>query len=164
MPKEDLHPNAITFGAMLSSYAKSGNWQRAWSTLCSLKDTRARPNLVCCNALIASCEVAGEWQRAMEALELTSQFNLQPDAITFSTAISSCQVGSQWEVALHILHGMPSTVRPNVFSFSAAISSCKEQWQQALNLVDSWSQARLHPTGSHKAWLVSVSRLTWLTR
>ncbi|CAK9014266.1 unnamed protein product [Durusdinium trenchii] len=145
MPKEDLHPNAITFGAMLSSYAKSGNWQRAWSTLCSLKDTRARPNLVCCNALIASCEVAGEWQRAMEALELTSQFNLQPDAITFSTAISSCQVGSQWEVALHILHGMPSTVRPNVFSFSAAISSCKEQWQQALNLVELMLECEVEP-------------------
>ena len=93
-----LVPNRISFGAVISACEKASEW--TWAVHLLELAEPLKPNEIICSAVISACEKSSQWQWALQLLSAAKAERaerLRLDVITFSAAISACEKAARWE-------------------------------------------------------------------
>ena len=96
-------------------------------------------------ASVAMGAAAGEWREAMEVLEHAAARGLLANPVMISALQVACLKGLNWKRPLAMLSY--SQAAGNAVVCATAIGACGkcDQWAQQINVLSSWSSARLPP-------------------
>ncbi|CAJ1326891.1 unnamed protein product [Effrenium voratum] len=159
-PLRRLKEDDVTYGSVMSAFARAGRWQEAICFLQSLRDC----SIITVNAAISACEKGGAWQHARHLLQRRLGKG-DVNVITFSATISACEKGGEWLQALSLLREMPKLqLEANVITYNAAISACEKGsvWQMSFELLREAQQAMLEVTlVTFNAALGAVGSAEW---
>ena len=132
-----LVPNRISFGAVISACEKASEW--TWAVHLLELAEPLKPNEIICSAVISACEKSSRWEVALFLLRSLNRLTLETTSESYNPVISACS-GSQWQLAWELFQQMPTMrLSPDSFSYTAIMKACGQgsQWQTALVFLES---------------------------
>ena len=132
-----LVPNRISFGAVISACEKASEW--TWAVHLLELAEPLKPNEIICSAVISACEKSSRWEAALFLLRSLNRLTLETTSESYNPVISACS-GSQWQLAWELFQQMPTMrLSPDSFSYTAIMKACGQgsQWQTALVFLES---------------------------
>eukprot|EP00929_Paragymnodinium_shiwhaense_P049093 TRINITY_DN24782_c0_g1_i1.p1 TRINITY_DN24782_c0_g1~~TRINITY_DN24782_c0_g1_i1.p1 ORF type:complete len:582 (-),score=142.50 TRINITY_DN24782_c0_g1_i1:56-1801(-) len=157
MRREDITPEAVHWGYIISSHRRCRETQRALdlfkdlSLLEKLEEDEddlnpfrpSNPSVAYCAAMSA-CGDAGSWQDAKKIMDEYREGGYKATAPLYTALLTACEKAGEWQQALHFLdEAKEEGVPPDAYLYTAAMSACEKGGQfdpvQVL-LVEMWKQ------------------------
>ncbi|XP_062195390.1 putative pentatricopeptide repeat-containing protein At1g17630 [Phragmites australis] len=82
--------NAVTWNALITSYAAAGLSDEAFDVLARMEHCGALPNVVSWSAVIGGFAASGDMQRALELFRQMQRQQILPNVVTLATVLSAC--------------------------------------------------------------------------
>lgn len=129
----------ISHAAVISSYEKCGQWQKAVEFFKYIFHVRQdiTANEIALNAALSACRAGGEWLYGLKLLIQAESRGIFPDAISFTTLIFACGESRQFEIAKELFLSMnsklPLKLCRDIYSRYAAVSADMMNSQSTCN-------------------------------
>lgn len=82
-----VHPNLVVYNALMSAFARDGQWARAVEAFSDMQREGLAPDRTSYNTLVSALGRGGETQRAAAACAEMKAAGLTPDHVTFSALV-----------------------------------------------------------------------------
>eukprot|EP00931_Biecheleriopsis_adriatica_P075602 TRINITY_DN49425_c0_g1_i1.p1 TRINITY_DN49425_c0_g1~~TRINITY_DN49425_c0_g1_i1.p1 ORF type:complete len:897 (-),score=164.31 TRINITY_DN49425_c0_g1_i1:53-2743(-) len=138
MPEMNVHPDEISFNAVISACANSGKWELTLDLLEAMWDESASPNIISYNTALWACSKSQRWEWGLFLLRETWLSGVPATLVTYNAAISACR-SKQWETALWLLEdSIGNELMPNRPTYTTAIRACAQagKWEHSLRLFN----------------------------
>lgn len=112
------------FNAMMSVYARQGNWDKVQELLSTMSSRGCDPDLITYNTVInARCKTGMKPGMAIRLLKDMKVAGLTPDVVTYNTLISACSSRNDCSEAEQIFQNMKRYgCEPDIWTYNAMIS------------------------------------------
>jgi len=122
-----IHPNIITYNAMLQVYAEGCKLHQCFGLFQQLTKEGKKPTIVTFGTLMSACERVENVTAMNDVFDYMKVYGIEPNEIVYGAAISCSRKAKQSDKALELLNAMISSkLYPNIVTFNTVFLSLLE--------------------------------------
>eukprot|EP00439_Symbiodinium_sp_Y106_P007269 s188_g1.t1 len=147
MRRGQVQTNLFHYSAGISACELSSAWYAAIDMVSALPSMRLMPDIVVLNTAASACGQPGRWQPALHLFGSVVGMDLEADIISFNASLGACGTAGRWREAAGLLFAAAvGAVKASPVTLNATIDACAQQWDTALELLESMRQSLLEAT------------------
>lgn len=149
--ESSIKPNRDTYNALLSSFARAAQPDKALRTLRSMREEHLiTPNAISYNWVVNACARSGDVDRAFEVANTMKEEGIRLNVVTYNNLLKACCKAGHLERAFGLVKDMiqKEGIQPNSHTYDTLIQGCG-RWGEldaALRLFYSMRAAGIAPT------------------